>query len=86
MRALLLTLILASGCAGSGPVLTQAAGEAIKALLPVAADALREAAAREGIEIDENGAACFEAPEMEVPQFEGIGVVAIVCVAPHIEE
>ena len=61
------------------------AGQAIKTLLPVAADALRDIAAREGVKIDEAGAVCFEAPEIEIEEIEGVGVVALVCFAPYVE-
>lgn len=78
----LLTPLLMFGCGASGVT----AGQAVKTLLPVAADALRGLAAERGVEIDENGAACFEAPEIEIEQFEGVGIVALVCVAPYLEE
>jgi len=76
----LLVLLALGGC-GTGIT----AGQALTTVLPVAADALRALAADRGVTIDENGAACFEAPEIEVEQFDGVGIVALVCVAPYIE-
>jgi hypothetical protein len=76
----LLVLLTLGGC-GTGIT----AGQAIKTVLPIAADALREIAAERGVEISESGAVCFEAPEIEVEQFEGVGIVALVCVAPYVE-
>jgi len=76
----LLVLLTMMGC-GTGIT----AGQAIKTILPIASEALRELAASRGVEIDESGAVCFEAPEIEIEQFEGVGVVALVCVAPYVE-
>ena len=76
----LLVLFAIGGC-GTGIT----AGQAIKTILPIASEALRELAASRGVEIDESGAVCFEAPEIEIEQFEGVGVVALVCVAPYVE-
>ena len=78
---LIALLSLGVGC-GTGIT----AGQAIKTILPIASEALRELAASRGVEIDESGAVCFEAPEIEIEQFEGVGIVALVCVAPYLEE
>jgi hypothetical protein len=59
------------------------AGQAVQHMLPVAAETLRELARAKGVDISEQGAVCFEAPEIELEQFEGVGIVALVCAAPY---
>lgn len=62
-------------------------GQGVQTLAPVAAQALKQLAAKEGAIIDESGAVCFEAPDVrpDLEAFEGVEVTAVMCFAAHVE-
>ncbi len=86
MKQIIPVLFVAALYSGCGTGIT--AGQAIRTILPVAADALKALAAKKGATIDESGAVCFEVPEVaiDMPEFEGLDYTALMCVAAHLEE
>ena len=86
MKAVVALVVLLVGCT---PAAIQAGSTIARdLLLPAAASALRAAAEKRGVEIDESGAVCFEVPEVsiDVPEFDGLDLVALMCVAPSVGE
>jgi hypothetical protein len=79
-----LTAIL-FGC--SPAALQTGATIARELLLPAAKAALRAEAEKRNVTIDEAGAVCFEAPsvDLNLPEFDGLDLVALICVAPVVE-
>lgn len=78
--AVISSIVFLSSCA-SLPT-----GQAISTMLPVAAEALKALAAKEGATIDESGAVCYEVPDVSLDEFEGLDVIAIICVAATLEQ
>jgi hypothetical protein len=71
-------IVLLAGCGAALPI----AQSALQALAPIAAEALRRAAADRGVELDEGQALCEPMPEEHTPD----GMVLVVCVAPEVGE
>ncbi len=76
-----LTIALLQGC-GAGGVGTKVAAETLRALLPIAADMMKGQARRQGVELDELNAICYE-PPAEV--LEDIPFALVMCIAPKLE-
>ncbi len=81
-RLVVVVLVLALHGCGTGAVGTKVAAETLRALLPIAADMMKGQARRQGVDLDEINAICYE-PPAEV--LEEIPFALVMCIAPKLE-
>ena len=79
--AMAMAMVLLAGC-GTGGVGAKVAAETLRALLPIAAEMMKGQAKKQGVNLDEINAICYE-PPAEV--LEDIPFALVMCIAPKLE-